>query len=79
MKYFETSAKADIKIKKAIASLLKEIIESKALYNSLSSIDTLDKSFESLESFKLEPVKVVAESFWKKFCAKFSQLFRFCK
>lgn len=76
LKYFETSAKSDIKIKKSIASLLKEIIESKALYNSLSSIDTLDKR---LEGFKLEPTKITDESCWKKFCAKFSQLFRFSK
>ena len=37
--YLETSAKLDKNIKKAVACLLEEIIESKALYNSLISVD----------------------------------------
>ena len=39
-RYLETSAKLDKNIKKAVACLLEEIIDSKALYNSLSSVDT---------------------------------------
>ena len=42
LKYFECSAKEDKYIKKAFVSLLNEIIESKALYNSLSSIGSID-------------------------------------
>ena len=40
LKYLETSAKLDKSIKKAIAILLEEIIESKALYISIDSIDS---------------------------------------
>ena len=39
-RYLETSAKLDKNIKKVVAYLLEEIIDSKALYNSLSSVDT---------------------------------------
>ena len=42
LKYFECSAKEDKYIKKAFVSLLNEIIESKALYKSLSSIGSID-------------------------------------
>ena len=56
LKYIETSAKLDKNLKKAIAILLEEIIESKALYNSLKI------NFE--KSTKLEPQKLK-----KKGCA----------
>ena len=46
--YLETSAKLDKNIKKAVACLLEEIIESKALYNSLISVDV---------KFSLKPEK----------------------
>ena len=46
--YLETSAKLDKNIKKAVACLLEEIIESKALYNSLISVDV---------NFSLKPEK----------------------
>ena len=46
--YLETSAKLDKNIKKAVVCLLEEIIESKALYNSLISVDV---------NFSLKPEK----------------------
>ena len=46
--YLETSAKLDKNIKKAVACLLEEIIESKTLYNSLISVDV---------NFSLKPEK----------------------
>ena len=39
LKYFEVSAKTDKYIKKAIVALLNELIKSRAIYNSLSSVD----------------------------------------
>ena len=61
--YIETSAKLDKGVKKALALLLEEIIESKALYNSIDSIKTNDK-------FQLDPKKLEKESFCKRFCKK---------
>ena len=52
-RYLETLAKLDKNIKKAVACLLEEIIDSKALYNSLSSVD----SHFSIESEKKEESK----------------------
>ena len=39
LEYFEVSAKTDKYIKKAIVALLNELIESRTIYNSLSSVD----------------------------------------
>ena len=64
LEYFETSAKLDKKIKKAIATLLEEIIESKALYSSLSSVNTEDGN----ENFQLDPKKLKKQSFCDTFC-----------
>jgi len=66
LEYFETSAKLDKKIKKAIATLLEEIIESKALYSSLSSFNTEDGN----ENFQLDPKKLKKQSFCDTFCRK---------
>ena len=52
LKYIETSAKLDKNIKKAVAIILEEIIESKALYNSIGSIST--HSTATLQSQKLK-------------------------
>ena len=49
LEYFETSAKLDKGIKKAIVSLLEEITESKTLYNSLRSVNSL-KSEKSTDT-----------------------------
>ena len=57
----ETSAKLDKGIKKALVYLLDQIIESKALYNSISSIETNDQ-------FHLNSKTLKEERFWKKFC-----------
>ena len=60
LKYLETSAKLDKNIKKAIALLLEEIIESKALYNSISSVKTFSSLCTTntiLESKKLKKKK----------------------
>ena len=51
--YLETSAKLDKNIRKAIKILLEEINESKALYNSISSIG----SFNSINSSKNKPIQ----------------------
>ena len=48
LEYFEGSAKKDKYIKKAMTSLLKNIIESKALYNSLSSIDSVQANNDTI-------------------------------
>lgn len=66
LEYFETSAKNDIKIKKAIASLLEKIIESKARYESLPSINPNHEK----EKFQLDPQKLKKESFCERFCQK---------
>ena len=58
--YFETSAKLDKNLKKALACLLEEIIESKALYNSLRSVDV---------NFSLKPEKKEEKSGKKKKCS----------
>ena len=79
LKYFETSAKFDKNIKKSIASLLETIIESKTVYNSLSSNDLLksetgtninnnQNNEENNEAFQLDPKKVNEESWYHKFC-----------
>lgn len=60
LKYLETSARLDKNIKKAIALLLEEIIESKALYNSISSVKTFSSLCTTntiLESKKLKKKK----------------------
>ena len=61
LEYFETSAKLDKKLKKAIASLLEKIIDSKAHWNSL------DK-----ERFQLNPRKT-NEGFLEKTCKLLSK------
>ena len=69
--YLETSSKLDKKIKKAIATLLEEIVESKAHYDSLSlSSDTSEKL-----TFELDSNKFKKESFCKRFCNKLANLF----
>lgn len=69
--------KKDKYIKKAIASLLKNIIESKALYNSLSSIDSVqtnnDKISLTSKSSKQQ------ENFMKRFCKNLNPLYWFKK
>ena len=61
--YIETSAKLDKGVKKALACLLNEIIESKANYVSISPEETNDK-------FQLDPQKLEEESFCSRFCKK---------
>ena len=70
LKYFETSAKLDKNNKKAIASLLEEIIESKALFNSLRSIDSLksEKSIETAIPRNLVKLEECKEKKKKKCC-----------
>ena len=63
LEYLETSSKLDKKIKKAIAVLLEQMIESKALYNSLRSINTKDETI-----IKLGPNKLEIESIFKSLC-----------
>ena len=65
LKYFETSAKNDKYIKKAIVSLLKKIIESKNLYDSLDSIDSAETNNKA---FQLIPMKLKKENFCERFC-----------
>ena len=48
LKYFEGSAKNDKYIKKAIVSLLKKIIESKEIFNSLNSINSAETNNENI-------------------------------
>lgn len=67
LKYYETSAKNDEKIRKAIISLLKKIIDSKALYNSLDSLGSLDTQNNN-NAFPLDPKKLKEESFCNRFC-----------
>ena len=62
LEYLETSSKLDKKIKKSIAVLLEQIIESKALYNSLRSVSTKDETVE------LAPKKLKKESICKRLC-----------
>ena len=64
LEYFESSAKLDKKIKKAIVCLLTKYIESKALYNSLDSIDSQNNN----ERIIISPEKFTEESCWKRFC-----------
>ena len=63
LEYLETSSKLDKKIKKAIAVLLEQMIESKALYNSLRSINTKDETI-----IKLSPKEFEIESIFKSLC-----------
>ena len=65
LEYFEGSAKTDKYIKKAIVSLLNEIIESKALYNSISSISSTETDNKTLE---LNSKNLKKESFCQRFC-----------
>ncbi len=69
LKYIETSAKLDKGIKKALIYLLDQIIESMTLYNSISSVETNDKFLLDSKTFK-------EESFWEKFCKKYSSIFK---
>ena len=62
LEYFETSAKLDKKIKKAIAVLLKRIIDSKALYNSLSSIETTNMNSFNISEVKTEKKRCCTNS-----------------
>ena len=54
LKYYETSAKLDKKLEKAIIYLLNKIIESKALYNSLDSIKFSESQSDG-DSLQLNP------------------------
>lgn len=60
LEYLETSSKLDKKIKKAIVVLLEEIIESKALYNSLR--------LEGTQTIKLAPKQLKIESIFNSLC-----------
>ena len=61
--YLEISAKLDINVKKAIAVLLNEIIESTKHYDRLSLVKTESR-------FSLDPSKLRKESFCSRFCKK---------
>ena len=63
LEYFETSAKLDIKVKKAIVTLLEKIINSKALYDSYNSRSTED-------GFKIDPAQFKNDNLCKRFCKK---------
>jgi len=63
LEYFEISAKLDKNVKKAIAVLLSEIIESKKNYDVLSYVNRR-------KSFTLDPRKLKKESFCSRFCKK---------
>lgn len=63
LEYFEISAKLDINVKKAIAVLLSEIIESQKHYDRLSLAKTERR-------FSLDPAKLKKESFCSRFCKK---------
>ena len=65
LKYYETSAKLDIKIKKSIVSLLKKIINFKALKD--NSYDS-SGSISDDNSFKLDPKKLNEESWCNYIC-----------
>ena len=63
LEYLEISAKLDINVKKAIAVLLNEIIESTKHYDRLSLVKTESR-------FSLDPSKLRKESFCSRFCKK---------
>ena len=65
LEYFEVSAKLDKNVKKAIAFLLSEIIESKKNYDVLSSVNRGT-------TFVLDQKKLRKESFCSRFCKKFN-------
>ena len=67
LKYYDTSAKLDKKLKKAIIYLLNKIIESKALYNSLGSIN-LSESQSNGDPVQLNPEQLKEKSFFKRVC-----------
>ena len=63
LKYFEVSAKTDKYIKKAIVALLNELIESRTIYNSLSSVDDALKNEIKLgENGKIKTKKNVVKN-----------------
>ena len=67
LKYFETSAKLDKKIKKAIVSLLESIIESKSQNNISNKIDSLN--VDNNERFELNPeMHQENEKLWNRIC-----------
>jgi small GTP-binding protein len=63
LKYLEISAKLDINVKKSIAVLLNEIIESTKHYDRLSLVKTERR-------FSLDARKLKKESFCSRFCKK---------
>ena len=63
LEYFEISAKLDINVKKSIAVLLNEIIESTKHYDRLSLVKTETR-------FSLDARKLKKESFCSRFCKK---------
>ena len=63
LEYFEVSAKTDKYIKKAIVALLNELIESRTIYNSLSSVDDALKNEIKLgENGKIKTKKNVVKN-----------------
>ena len=71
LEYFETSAKLDKKIKKAIVYLLNDIIVSKVDFDSLRSKD----SDTDVKTFQLDPGKLKKESFCDRFCKELKSWF----
>ena len=71
LEYFETSAKLDKNIKKAIVSLLDKIINSQALYDSFSTESDI------VQGFKIDPTQLKEESLCTRFCRKFNSFFGF--
>ena len=69
LKYFETSAKLDKNIKKAIVSLLDKIINSQALYDSVSAVS-------DFEGFKIDLTQFKKESFCERYCKNFLKWFK---
>ena len=63
LQYFEISAKLDINVKKSIAVLLNEIIESTKHYDRLSLV-------KAERRFSLDASKLKKESFCSRFCKK---------
>jgi small GTP-binding protein len=63
LEYFEISAKLDINVKKSIAVLLNEIIESTKHYDRLSLVKTKTR-------FSLDARKLKKESFFSRVCKK---------
>ena len=63
LQYFEISAKLDINVKKSIAALLNEIIESTKHYDRLSLV-------KAERRFSLDASKLKKESFCSRFCKK---------